>query len=168
MILDLRTIIGIPGASLPFEYRLETDSLDFPFDVSFCEAPYAVGEVQNSAGALTLVGKLRCNMTLRCDRCAKTYEFSKTIELNQPLAADLSDEENPDIFPIIGDSLDLDELLRTLFILDMDTKRLCREDCAGLCESCGADLNLDACACRPKLDPRLAVLEQLLDIDNQI
>ena len=48
-------------------------------------------------------------------------------------------------------------------VLDMDTKSLCRPDCAGLCDTCGANLNLGPCSCRKQRDPRLAVLEQLLD-----
>ena len=37
------------------------------------------------------------------------------------------------------------------------------EDCKGLCSRCGADLNLGPCACGKEIDPRLAVLSQLLD-----
>jgi uncharacterized protein len=57
----------------------------------------------------------------------------------------------------------LDEVLTTLFILDMDTKFLCREDCAGLCPQCGKNLNDGPCGCKKPRDPRMAVLEQLLD-----
>lgn len=82
------------------------------------------------------------------------------------LAAELEDEENPDIFLLDGDWLDLDDVLETCFILDMETKCLCKEDCAGLCASCGANLNLGQCNCRGKIDPRFAVLEQLLDKES--
>ena len=47
--------------------------------------------------------------------------------------------------------------------LDMETKFLCREDCKGLCPTCGKNLNLGPCGCRKQTDPRFAVLEQLLD-----
>ena len=62
--------------------------------------------------------------------------------------------------------VDLDELAQTAFILAMDTKNLCSEDCKGLCAKCGADLNLGPCGCRPEVDPRLAALAQLLDDEN--
>ena len=55
------------------------------------------------------------------------------------------------------------EVLSTCFILDMETKFLCKEDCKGLCPSCGKNLNLGPCGCRKEIDPRFAVLEQLLD-----
>ena len=42
---------------------------------------------------------------------------------------------------------------RTAFILGMDTKTLCSEDCKGLCPRCGADLNLGPCSCKKEVDP---------------
>ena len=67
------------------------------------------------------------------------------------------------ILRLEGDGVDLTDILETLFILDMETKFLCREDCKGLCSTCGRNLNLGPCGCRKQIDPRFAVLEQLLD-----
>ena len=72
-------------------------------------------------------------------------------------------EDDPELFLLQGDEIDLDEILSTCFILDMDSKFLCKEDCKGLCPDCGKNLNLGPCECRKKIDPRFAVLEQLLD-----
>ena len=49
------------------------------------------------------------------------------------------------------------------FVLAMDTKNLCSDDCKGLCPKCGADLNQGPCSCRPETDPRWAALSQLLN-----
>ncbi len=59
--------------------------------------------------------------------------------------------------------VDAGDLARTAFILGMDTKTLCSEDCKGLCPRCGADLNLGPCSCGKETDPRLAVLAKLLE-----
>ena len=72
-------------------------------------------------------------------------------------------EDAPELFALESDAVDLDEVLETLFVLDMDSKFLCREDCKGLCAQCGANLNDGPCGCKKPIDPRLAVLEQLLD-----
>ena len=50
-------------------------------------------------------------------------------------------------------------------VLDLDERLLCREDCKGLCDKCGADLNEGPCSCKAEIDPRLAVLGQLLEND---
>lgn len=59
--------------------------------------------------------------------------------------------------------LDLDELMGDVFLLNLDTKNLCSEDCKGLCPGCGANLNEESCRCRKEVDPRLAKLAQLLE-----
>jgi uncharacterized protein len=131
--------------------------------ISYPRPPHAEGYVENQAGALTLRGLLAADMLCRCDRCASEYALRKEIRLEIPLADELQDEENPDIFLLEGDELDLEEVLETSLILDMESKFLCRPDCAGLCAVCGANLNDGPCSCRKPNDPRWAVLEQLLD-----
>ena len=59
--------------------------------------------------------------------------------------------------------LDLDGLMTEVFLLEMDTKNLCSEDCRGLCPGCGVDLNHEPCRCKKEIDPRLAKLAQLLE-----
>lgn len=163
MLLELHEIIDIPGASAPFSCTLETDRLFFPSVSEFLSSPYAEGRVVNSAGALSLEGRITAKMLCVCDRCGEQFELDKSTELNVPLAAELEDEENPDIFLIENSCLDLDEALGTCFILDMDAKLLCSEDCKGLCARCGANLNHGPCSCGREIDPRMAVLGQLLD-----
>ena len=167
MRLNLREIIDIPGASLPFQCELDPARLEFPSVQRFTSPPHAEGVVRNTAGVLTLVGTLTADMICICDRCGGTFPSTKTMELEVPLAAELQNEENPDIFLLDGDWLDLSDVLETCFILDMETKFLCSEDCAGLCERCGANLNLGPCGCGKQVDPRLAVLGQLLDNKNE-
>ena len=62
-------------------------------------------------------------------------------------------------------AVDVGELARTAFILEMDAKTLCSEDCKGLCPGCGVDLNQGSCTCKKEVDPRLAVLARLLEKD---
>ena len=166
MRINLHEIIDVPGGVVPFNCKLETDRLCFPAISRFLSEPTASGRIENRAGILTLTGELNADMICICDRCASEFEWKKTQALHVQLAAELEDEENPDIFLLEDDCLDLDDVLETCFILDMETKCLCKEDCAGLCSSCGANLNTGECSCRKKVDPRFAVLEQLLDKES--
>ena len=161
--LDLNEIIEFPGASVPFSCELEEEALTNASVIGFSEPPRATGEVRNTAGAITLTGELVALMRCVCDRCGDVFETEKRMALSVPLAADLTDEENADIFPIEENAIDLTEVLETVFLLDLETKFLCREDCKGLCDRCGANLNRGPCNCGPEVDPRMAVLGQLLD-----
>lgn len=164
MRLDLREIMVVPGASLPFERELETERLDFPAVKAYRTSPRAQGRVYNEAGVLHLEGTLTAELTCVCDRCGAEFDSTKVTELDAVIVEE-ENEEYPEYFVLEGSELDLDELLSTCLILDMETKFLCREDCKGLCSSCGRNLNLGPCGCRKQTDPRFAVLEQLLDKD---
>ena len=162
MRLDLKDIIEVPGGSLDFACELETDRLDFPSVKAYKAKPHAEGRVYNEAGVLHLTGTLTAEMTCVCDRCGEAFDSVKETALAATIVEEES-EDYPELFVLEGNEIDLDEILSTCFILDMETKFLCREDCKGLCSTCGKNLNLGPCACRKQIDPRFAVLEQLLD-----
>ena len=164
MWLNLKDIIEIPGGEAGFETGLDPDRLAFPALVRFTREPRARGRVVNTAGVLTLTGELEAHMLCRCDRCGSEFELDKRLELNVPLSADMEDEgDDAEVFPLDGDGIDLDEVLSACFILNTDSKLLCSEDCRGLCPVCGKNLNDGPCSCTKPVDPRLAVLGQLLD-----
>ena len=162
MLLNLREIIEVPGASVPFVCEPDTDNLDFPSVAGYISLPHAEGTVFNEAGVLRLTGTVTAEMRCICDRCGDEFESTKVTELEATIVEEDTGVD-PELFILDGDSVDIDEIVSTLFILDMETKFLCREDCKGLCSRCGKNLNLGPCGCRKQLDPRFAVLEQLLD-----
>lgn len=163
MKLDLREIIDVPGGRVSFEQELSTERLGSPSILSYDRGPTAEGEVLNTAGVLTARGEIEAEMTCLCDRCGAQFKSEKRLNFEAPVVP-MGESEDPEAFELEGDWLDLDDLLETVYILDMDTKYLCREDCKGICPDCGKNLNEGPCSCRKKSDPRLAVLEQLLDI----
>jgi uncharacterized protein len=60
------------------------------------------------------------------------------------------------------EAIDLDPVIYEQIMLQVPMKMLCRDECRGLCASCGANLNRDACSCPPRGgDERLAVLKRL-------
>lgn len=162
MRLDLSKIIQVPGGSVPFTCELETQGLDFPSVKQYTEAPHAEGLVCNEAGVLHLTGTMKAELLCVCDRCGREYTKLKETPLRAVIVEENTGDD-PELFTLEGDEIDLSDILSTLFVLDMETKFLCREDCKGLCPGCGKDLNLGPCTCRKPSDPRFAVLEQLLD-----
>lgn len=163
MRLDLRDIIHVPDAKKAFRFQLDLSQEEFYGARPAVHPVQAEGSVTNHAGALVLEGTASSLLELTCDRCGKPFSREKTVVLDNLVAQELEDEENDDILLLDGTELDLDEAVTTAFILAMDTKNLCSDDCKGLCAKCGADLNLGPCGCRPDVDPRLAALAQLLD-----
>ena len=100
-----------------------------------------------------------------------TVKFPIDLNINDgsdgeyEIAIDYDDTKysHEDIVLLEDDEVDLGDLARTAFILDMDTKFLCAPDCKGLCPGCGVNLNFESCRCKKEVDPRLAKLAQLLE-----
>ena len=164
MRLNLKDIIHVPGASLPYAFQMDLSDLEFN-GMRPIQEPVAVsGEVKNVGGALMLEGEASTTLHLICDRCTKPFTEEKKVTLSTLLATELADEDSEDeIVQLKGDEVDLDEVAMTAFVLAMDSKNLCSEDCKGICPGCGADLNVEPCHCKPEVDPRLAVLAKLLE-----
>ena len=165
MRLDLRPILHVPGASLPFDFTLDLSGLDFYGERPFAHPVRITGAVRNMADALLLEGSAETTLELVCDRCLKPFRQEMHLPVSTLLAETLEDEENDEIVLLDNGEVDLDEVFTTAAVLAMDVKHVCSEDCKGLCPTCGADLNQGPCGCRPEPDPRFAALAQLLDKD---
>ena len=163
MLLDLRELIANPVVRKPFRLELEEDRLDFPAVKAYLDPPLAEGVITNEAGILHLRGTITADMLCICDRCGQEFESTKETAVDAVLVGEEEDHDNPGVFPLQGTEVDAQDMLTTCFILDMETRFLCREDCKGLCARCGRNLNLGPCGCGKEIDPRFAVLEQLLD-----
>lgn len=163
MRIDLRKIADNPGESIAFSCDLDTEELDFQQITAYTDRPHAEGCIRNTAGILELDGELTAPLICVCDRCGEEFSYRKQMELNAVISDDESELDDPDIFPMEDCGVDVDEIVRTMFVLGMETKFLCRPECKGLCPTCGKNLNEGPCSCKKEMDPRMAVLEQLLD-----
>ena len=165
MLLGLSKIIDCPGASVPFSTRVDLSDLCYGVSYPVSEPVLAEGVVKNTAGVLMMTGKVSTCIHGICDRCAANFDREVSFPIEVVLVTEMSNEENEDewVFPLEGDSADLDDIVRTVFVLNLDSKLLCREDCKGLCCRCGRNLNDGPCACQKELDPRFAALKQLLE-----
>ena len=163
MRLNLQDIIHVPGASRSFDFTLDLSGEEF-FGSSPITRPVRVeGTVKNIADLLVLEGEASSLLDCVCDRCMEPFEREKSVPLYALLAESLEGEEDEDMVLLEDGEVDLGELAYTAYILDMDTKFLCSEDCKGLCPGCGVNLNRETCRCKKAVDPRWAALGQLLD-----
>jgi len=165
MLLDLREIIGVPGGIVPFDYEPDMSEVHFGSIIRIKRPPRAAGNVNNRAGVLTFSANVDAICVCVCARCLNEFEYPVHKRIKVYLTEG-GEGEDPDAYFLQGDKVDINEIIVTEFILDMDDRILCRDDCAGLCEHCGSDLNEGPCACKKQIDPRLAALEMLMS-DNE-
>ena len=165
MLLGLSKIIDCPGASVTFSTSVDLSDLCYGVTYPVTEPVLANGTVRNTAGVLMMQGEITTTIHGTCDRCANDFDREIHFPIEVVLVTEMANEENEDewVFPLEGDSADLDDIVRTVFVLNLDSKLLCKEDCAGLCHRCGHNLNNGPCNCQKELDPRFAALKQLLE-----
>lgn len=165
MLLGLSKIIDCPGASVPFSASVDLRDLRYGVTNPVSEPVLASGTVRNTAGVLVMTGEITTCIHGICDRCASAFDREIHFPINVVLVTEMASEENEDewVFPLEGDSANLDDIVRTVFVLNLDSKLLCKEDCKGLCHRCGKNLNEGPCNCQKELDPRFAALKQLLE-----
>lgn len=162
MRFNVKPILHTPGKSLPFRFTMDLSGSAFNGQYPAREPVEVSGAVRNTAGLLELELTATTVLDARCDRCARPIRIPVDIPFRCLLAEELEDEDNDEIVLLEDGEVDLDELARTAFILGIDTRFLCSEDCKGLCPRCGADLNQGPCSCKKETDPRLAALAALL------
>jgi uncharacterized protein len=126
-------------------------------------------------------GSLEARVDAECGRCLARYAVALDTKLDQfylPRLADRPEEQEEEVelgdHDVVvgyydGEQLDLGEVAREQIFLALPLKRLCREDCAGLCPACGKNRNEGACACPAAAEPvdsRLEPLRRLVDPDR--
>ncbi len=165
MLLGLSKIIDRPGESVPFSVSLDLSDLQYGASFPVSEPVNASGVVRNTAGVLVMTGSITTCLHGTCDRCTAQFTRDVKIPIDVVLVTELVNEDNEDerVFPLVGDSADLEEVIRTVFVLNLDSRMLCKPDCKGLCFRCGKNLNDGPCGCQKEPDPRFAALRQLLD-----
>ena len=119
---------------------------------------------------------VRMEIELTCSRCLSLCNYSLTLRIAEEYFPTI-DIVTSAPMPVPDDSgcftidehhvLDLTEAIRQYTVLATPMKPLCRENCAGLCPSCGHNLNLGKCGCPPSdADPRWTALQKLTVTGN--
>jgi uncharacterized protein len=160
MAIDVSRITRHDGASQHVDFAgtieaLRTAETGYAFDrpVRFA------GEIVNSKGILRLEGTLETSYGAKCARCLKDLEVDERLAISE-FVYRTAPEGDPDAYTYENERLDLGRILADNLILDLPIRKLCSEDCKGLCDVCGADLNGKPCGCGEKDgDTRLEALK---------
>ena len=122
-----------------------------------------------------LIGRVTATLELACSRCLEPFQLpvDSTFDVRYlPQSENTGEEreiEEDDLSDAYyrDEAIDLGQLMEEQFYLALPMKPLCREDCKGLCPSCGINLNEATCSCQVRWeDPRLAGLRALVNRDK--
>jgi len=117
---------------------------------------------------LILTVKSDFKVKFECDRCGTEYKSSLKSEYKMIYLMNEVPEEtnslNVSYLSRDADKIDITSDVQEFALLSVPMKRLCTENCKGLCYSCGKDLNKEECNCSAEeIDPRWKPLMNLKD-----
>jgi uncharacterized protein len=97
-------------------------------------------------------GRIESVVRGECRRCLTDVVDELDIEVDAAVfSSDPDTADDPDFYPLPerATAVDVTDVVREELALAAHPDfLLCRDDCAGLCPTCGADLNAGPCACR--------------------
>jgi uncharacterized protein len=102
-----------------------------------------------------------------CSRCLDTVRIAVDVPVQGLFlypGADTSEDEGGDnVFEVDGETVDLEQAVLDAVVTSFPFTPLCRPDCPGLCDQCGARLADDPEHAHEALDPRWSALERVMD-----
>ncbi|MGH9104084.1 MAG: YceD family protein [Acidimicrobiales bacterium] len=100
--------------------------------------------LESASGGIVVLARVVAPWEAECRRCLGQARGELALEVRELY----SDRGDPELsYPLPGDRLDLEPLVRDAVLLELPQVPLCRPDCAGLCPTCGADRNEAGCSC---------------------
>ncbi len=90
-----------------------------------------------------LEGEISYSITADCTRCLTTITKDFVVEFNEEL-----EMNNLEGYEIKNDIIDLTKIVNDRIIMNDPVNFLCKEDCKGICASCGVNLNEEECKCK--------------------
>ncbi|MBE7011396.1 MAG: DUF177 domain-containing protein [Ruminococcaceae bacterium] len=167
MTVDLLSIANIEGKALNIEDVVDLSALD-GFDFRFKQPVKVSAKFVSLGGSINLSCKASAVIEYICDRCLAPFEDTLEIEFSEVLKKetpfDDNENKNPDIIFYTGNSVELDEIVYNNIYMNLPSKKLCKDDCKGLCIKCGKNLNEGECSCDTReTDPRFDVLDKFFE-----
>ena len=154
---------------IDFEYEIEESVKSGFLDVLSADKINFVkieGAALQENGFAAINYNICADFTAECARCGVETEQSIMFS-GKKYFADKSDnkEDNDDYYTLENPGIvDLLEFLTEFLALEVPLRYLCDEDCRGLCEKCGKDLNAGECGCSKKeINPAFKVLDNFFD-----
>ena len=116
----------------------------------------------------SMAGRLPLTLEAPCARCLEPVSFECELDFDREFLVGRTEEEQEESMDeenyLDGYNLDVDQLVCNELLVSLPMRILCSEDCKGICNRCGTNLNLRTCTCDTReLDPRMSVIQEIFN-----
>jgi uncharacterized protein len=165
-------IVDRPGASRPLRDSVESDAFGTdpwgPAEGALIDPVELDLHLDSVVDGVLVRGQMSFTLDLPCARCLVTQRQHRDVAVTElfidPAKRDDGEDDEPGYELLdAATAIDLSTMVRDSLLLGLPLRILCREDCRGLCPTCGADRNVTDCghADREPTDPRWSALANL-------
>ena len=173
MVLNISSLLSGEKSRLDIDYMLSISTEEMGnavnlSGVTFPSPAKVTGYITDNEGYMRLSLSVALPYETLCARCACEVKGEFEIDFERTVVpkgmVDDAEEKEEEFVVVENGMLDIDEQLSEILLLDFPTRVLCKEDCKGLCQKCGKDLNDGECNCPKKeLNPAFAKLLSMFD-----
>ena len=140
-------------------------ALDGELAARYPDGVRVVAEIRHIQHGVYMEGYVEGREIETCARCLEPFVRETRVRIEEPYSEDVraADAQFSDVAPLVDRSIDLNELVEQLLVVDEPIAVVCKQDCRGICQRCGANKNREQCDCRDdEIDPRFAGLTKFL------
>ena len=164
MKVQISDIVSGKDRSKNIDYTFEIPAFEFEGDtIKSADSCEVIGVISSDSDILILNAKIKVNLEMICSRCLDTFIYPIDIDIEERFTTNRESEDDEAIV-VMDDVLDITEIVENSIISTLPIKRVCKNDCKGLCQECGCNLNHDLCSCEKEdVDIRFEVLKGLFN-----
>ena len=164
MKVQISDIISGKDRSKKIDYTFEMPQFNFEGDIikpiGSCEV---IGVISSDSDMLIVNAKIKADLEMICSRCLDTFIYPIDIDIEERFTTN-SKSQDDEAIVVMDDVLDITEIVETSIISTFPIQRVCKDDCKGLCQECGCNLNYNKCSCnKENVDIRFEALKGLFD-----
>lgn len=166
MKIDIADAIKNEGEVYSEVYDGQLQSIEFMGELFKFPKVRVEAEYRFDGEGVPVEGSFKAETEVFCSRCLKAFNYPVKYEFSEYFAK--QPEQDEGIYSYTADVIDLDTMLEDNIVMSLPMRFLCREDCKGLCPSCGKDLNEGECGCVPEEgDNPFKALSELRDNEEE-
>ena len=162
MIINFSDLLSKKNRKKEISLSFELEPFEFEGEeIRAIEKVDVKGVAISEKDVILIEASIKTKLKLNCSRCLDTFIYPIDIDIEERFTNN-KELDSEEIMFVDGDTLDITEIIENSIISTLPIKRLCKEDCKGLCSQCGANKNVENCSCLDyDVDVRLAKLREL-------
>ncbi|MBQ5695880.1 MAG: DUF177 domain-containing protein [Clostridium sp.] len=162
MVINFSDLLSKKNRKKQISLTFELETFEFEGEeIRAIEKVDVEGVAISENDVIVINASIKTKLQLSCSRCLDTFIYPIDIDIEERFTND-KELQNEETMFVDSDTLNITEIIENSIISTLPIKRLCKEDCKGLCSQCGANKNVENCSCLDyDVDIRLAKLREL-------